>query len=397
MIQVLETTGHLLLSLLALPTVLACLYLLLFTLLSSRPRAPEPSSRRLRFDVVVPAHNEAAVIATCLASLKQLDWPQACYRIIVVADNCNDQTAAIARAAGASVLERNDSTRLGKGHALRRAFDFSQRENWSDALVVVDADSEASTNLLEAFASRLEQGAGVVQAHYGVLNAAESWRTNLLAVAYGAFHGVRSRGRERLRLSCGLRGNGWCIRQSVLEQVPYDAFSQTEDLEYGIALGLAGVRVHYADEAGVLGVMESRQEIAVRQRQRWEEGRFALVGSQVVPLVRAAILRPSRVAADLALDLLVLPLSYLALQVLLLIAAAGLASFWLVDLRVWLWPAIFAAFCLALYVMRGWQLSGRGAAGLMALMQAPLFVLWKLARVLRRHDRHEWAPTRRRP
>ena len=385
---------------LAVPTVAACGYLGLLTLLSAQLPTPARSSRRLRFELILPAHNEAAVIGRCLASLQRLDWPKAQLRLTVVADNCEDATADIARAAGAQVLERRDPLLRSKGYALGFGFAQAQRSGWADALVVIDADSAVSPNLLEAYAARLEAGAEVVQAHFGVLNAEESWRTGLIAIAHGAFHGLRSRGRERLGLSCGLRGNGWCLSRRALREVPYHAFSLTEDIEYGISLGLAGHRVHYADEARVQAVMESHEAVARSQRQRWEDGRFALIRSQSLPLLRAALRRPSRVCLDLALDLLVLPLSYLVLQVLALLAVAALLSVWQAALLPWLWPGAFCLLALVAYVLRGWQLSGRGAAGLTDLLYAPFFVLWKLGSRFRRRAGAGllWIPTlRRRP
>ncbi len=373
--------AHALLALLAIPTLFACGYLLLLALLSARLPLPTPSSRRLRFDVIVAAHNESAVIAKCLASLRQLDWPPQHFRILVVADNCDDATASIARDANALVLERNDARR-GKGYALQFAFDYSRESCQADAVVIVDADTQVSRNLLEAFAARIEQGAGVVQAHYGVLNPAESWRTGLMAIAHGAFHGVRSLARERMRVSCGLRGNGWCVTHRTLDAVPYRAFSVTEDLEYGIALGLAGHRVHYAGEASANAVMESRGDIAGRQRQRWEDGRLDLVRSRTLPLLMAAARKRSLVCLDLALDLLVPPLSWIALGVAILLGAGTIAG-------------AAGALCLILYVLRGWQLSGRGAAGLVDLLRAPFFVIWKLLLIARPRDRHVWAPTPR--
>lgn len=387
--------AHTLLAILALPAIASSLYLLLLTLLSARLPPPARSSRQLHFDVIVPAHNEASMIERCLASLRKLDWPATHFRLLVVADNCNDATASMARAAGALVLERDDATLCGKGYALRLGFEHSCESGWADAVAIVDADTEVSPNLLEAFAARIEAGAGAVQAHYGVLNPAESWRTRLMAIAHGAFHSLRSLARERLRLSCGVRGNGWCVTHRTLVEVPYCAFSLTEDLEYGITLGLAGHRVHYAGEAYANADMATGEMIARRQRQRWEDGRFDLLRAQAVPLLLAAIRSSNRVCLDLALDLLVLPLTYVVLNVIALIAAAGLASLWHAPLLLWLWPGVISVACLLLYVLRGWQLSGRGAAGLVDLLAAPVFILWKLLQVLRGHDRGEWAPTRR--
>jgi glycosyltransferase involved in cell wall biosynthesis len=226
-----ESALRIVLLLLAVPAVLSCAYLLLATVLSFRLPAPRRSARILRFDLIVPAHEEAPVIARTVLSLGRLDWPPDRFRILVVADNCTDATADIARNAGAHVIERHDHQLRGKGYALRFAFDRSERDQWADAVVVVDADSEVSANLLESFAARIEAGAQAVQVHYGVLNSQAAWRTRLIAIAIGAFHVVRSRARERLGLSCGIRGNGWCLTHALLQRIPYRAFSLVEDIE----------------------------------------------------------------------------------------------------------------------------------------------------------------------
>jgi 1,2-diacylglycerol 3-beta-glucosyltransferase len=379
----------------ALTTAASCAYLGLATLLSGRMKTERRSSRTLRFDVFVPAHDEALVIARCVASLRQLHWPADRFRVIVVADNCSDSTAAIACAAGAEVLERKDPSRRGKGYALQLACETSRLEGWADAVAIVDADSEVSANLLEAFASRLEAGAHAVQAHYGVLNPCTSWRTRLMSIAQAAFHTLRSRARERLHLSCGIRGNGWCVTRELLGRVPYRAFSLAEDVEYGIAIGLAGYRVYYAEEALVLGEMAATARVARRQRQRWESGRFALLRSHALELLRAALSRRSAVCLDLALDLLVAPLSQIGLMVVGLILVGGLGAWRWQQFSPFLWLGMTCAGVLLLYVLRGWQLSGTGARGLADLCRAPAFVGWKVLVVLSRQRPRDWVRTER--
>jgi cellulose synthase/poly-beta-1,6-N-acetylglucosamine synthase-like glycosyltransferase len=385
----------LLLLVLAVPAVLACAYLLLQTLMSARLPPPPASARRLRFDIVVPAHNEALGIAHTIANLRQLDWPTDKYRLLVVADNCTDSTAAIAAAAGAQVLERHDPTLRGKGYALLFAFQRSRADAWADAIVIVDADSEVTPNLLEAFAARIEQGAHAMQASYGVLNPRGTWRTRLLTVAIGAVDTVRSRARERWRVSSGLRGNGWCATRKLFDQVSYNAFSLTEDLEYGIALGLAGYRVYYVGEAEAAQDMTASPEAARTQRRRWELGRFRLIRSRTLPLLRAALQRRSVICLDLALDLLLLPLSYVALGVVALLVAALLAAWWHPGFMPWVWLSVACVLILVAYVMRGWQLSGMGARGLLDLLGAPAFVIWKLLLMLSRNQPQGWVRTER--
>ncbi|HTY48309.1 MAG TPA: glycosyltransferase family 2 protein, partial [Steroidobacteraceae bacterium] len=262
------------------------------------------------------------------------------------------------------------------------------------AVVVIDADSAPSPNLLEACAARLQQGAQAVQADYRVLNLEAAWRTRLMAIAMGAFHAARSRARERLGLSCGIRGNGWCITHALLRQVPYQAFSIVEDLEYGIDLGLAGQRVHYADEAWVKGEMVTGARAARSQRRRWEQGRFALIRARALPLLAAAVRRRSKVCLDLALDLLVLPLSNIALGV-AVITAVATADAMLNGSAHGLWLAGFCAAGVACYVLRGWQLSGTGARGLLDLGAAPVFIVWKTALLLTTVRPGQWIRTQR--
>jgi cellulose synthase/poly-beta-1,6-N-acetylglucosamine synthase-like glycosyltransferase len=386
----------LLLLLLALPAVFACGYLLLQTLLSGRLAPPAKSSRQLRFDLIVPAHNEADGIVRTIANLRQIDWPKDQFRILVVADNCTDETAALAAASGAIVLERHDSTRRGKGYALQLAFAHSRNEHWADAVAIVDADAKVSSNLLEAFATRLEHGANAVQAHYGILNAAAAWRTRLLAVAMAAYHIIRGRARARLQVSCGICGNGWCVTHALLSQVGYNAFSLTEDMEFGIDLGLAGHRVHYAGEAHASQEMiADGGPTARKQRQRWEHGRFQLIRSRTLPLLRAALARRSGTCLDLALDLMVLPLTYVALNVLALLLLSVFLAWWNSAYVGWVFLSCACALCLLCYVLRGWQLSETGARGLLDLAGAPVFVVWKVLLMLGRRHSSEWVRTDR--
>lgn len=388
------TALNLLILCLSLPVWIGCGYLLLLTLLSRRSPAPAASRRCLRFDVLIPAHDEAAGIAATVRSLRALDWPQRRFRVIVIADNCQDETADRARAAGAEVWERRDPQRLGKGYALQYGFQRSMAEAYADAVAVVDADSLASPNLLEAFAVRLEAGADAVQAHYGVANPDASWRTRLMAIALAAIHKLRSRARARLGLSCGLRGNGWCVTRSTLRRCPYDAFSLAEDVEYGVSLGLSALSVRYADEAEVLGEMSSGERHSRSQRQRWESGRRTLARQCSPRLLRLAIKRRDADCLDLALDLLVPPLSTLALcagaTTAVAAAAAGLGAS-----PLWLWTNSASMLALLAYVARGWALSGTGRAGLLDLARAPAFVAWKLALRLRQAAPQQWVRTGR--
>jgi len=378
----------------AVPPLAASAYLGGLALLAGRPRPMAPGTRT-RFDVIVPAHNEEGEIATTVASLLALEYPGDRFRVLVVADNCTDATAERAREAGATVLERTDRERRGKGYALAHAYAASLADGVADAVVVVDADTLVSPNLLSAFAARFEAGAEAVQAEYGVRNPNASWRTRLMRIAFTLFHTLRSNARERLGLSCGLRGNGMGFSTGLLRRVPPRAFSIVEDVEYGVALGMTGTRVMHVAEAEVLGEMPATAAASTTQRERWERGRWALVREHVPGLLGAARAH-GRVPLDLAADLLVPPLT-------VLVALVGTGA--LVALGLYLrglagpvgvTPWAVAVACVLAYVARGVALSGVGLRALPDLLWAPVYALWKLTLLVRPKGRAgEWVRTAR--
>ncbi len=366
------------LSLAALPVLAAAAYLGGLALLARVPPAPSPPAPRLRFDILVPAQDEESGIARTVASLLMVAYPRALFRVVVVADNCHDHTAERAAAGGAQVLVRTDPERRGKGYALAFGFDRCLAEGFADAVVVVDADTVVSANLLSAFGARFEAGAIALQARYGVANPRSSWRTRLLTIAFTAIHVVRSLARERLGLSCGLRGNGMGFRAALLREVPHRAFSLVEDLEYGVQLGSAGHRVHYVHEAQVLGDMAGSERASRSQRRRWEGGRRALRRRHLRRLLFEAWSHRDRVRLDLALDMLVPPLAWIVLGTTAGILSCAMAT-WFgsgLDVAPWLWGG--SALGVILYVGRGWAISETGLRGLLDLAWTPVYVVWKL-------------------
>ena len=365
----------------SIPALAASGYLGALTAFSKPVEPPRINGKRPFFDVIVPAHDEEANIAGTVSSILAVDYPRDRFRVVVVADNCTDATAARARQAGAHVIERVDTDRRGKGYALARAFEETLAERRADAVVVVDADTRVTKNLLHAFAARLSAGEVAVQAEYGVRNPEASWRTRLMVVALTLFHVLRSNARERLGLSCGLRGNGMGFACSVLREVPHDAYSIVEDVEYGIRLGEAGHRVAYVGEAAVLGEMVSTGRAARSQRDRWEKGRRALRDAHGWRLVKRGLVERNAMLFDLGADLLVPPLTRLGAWIafglgasaaagVLVIASGGSPIAWI--------PWAAAGALTGAYVFRGVQLTRLGARAALDLAWAPVYAVWKL-------------------
>jgi cellulose synthase/poly-beta-1,6-N-acetylglucosamine synthase-like glycosyltransferase len=366
------------LSVAAIPVLLASLYLVGMAALSRRLPVPAYGAPTLRFDVIVPAHDEEAGIAATVRSILAVDYPPELRRVVVVADNCGDATAERALAAGARVLVRDDVAHRGKGHALSFAFERALADGLADAVVVVDADATLSRNALRAFQARLAAGAPAAQSENLVGNPYASWRTGILAVGFSLMHTVRSIARERLGVSVGLSGTGMCFSTALLREVPHRATSIVEDVEYAIHIGLAGHRVAFAPEAWVRSDMSATERGSRSQRARWEDGRRQMARRHALPLLRRGLAARDPVLLDLAVDLLVPPLSTLGALALAGTAAAAAASWAEGTGLVATWAFGASAIALAAYVARGWQVSGTGWRGLAALAHAPIFLVWRL-------------------
>ena len=378
---------------------LASCYLIVLALAAFLPRRSAPAGAPLaRLAVLVPAHDEALLIERCLRSLIAQSYPRHLFEIVVIADNCEDETAAIARRAGARVMQRVDPDARGKGRALRWAMDeLVAGPEPPDAFAVVDADSVCDPGLLRALEAKLREGAHAVQGEYLVLGETGSRRERITAVGFLLFHRVRLGGRAALGLPASLVGNGMLLSRELILRQPWDAFSGAEDLEYTVRLRLAGVRPAYAPDARVRGPMPERAASAIEQRLRWEGGRFYVQRRFLGRLLKACLEAPPG-PWDMALDLAIPPLGLLAgIALLGLGAAAGLVTLGAAP------AAIMLPWVVALVGIPGFALTGLLAARAprafwIALLSAPLFVVWKLVayrRLLRGFDPERWVRSER--
>jgi exopolysaccharide biosynthesis WecB/TagA/CpsF family protein len=377
----------------------APLYLLALALAALRRRGGPAAGGRSRIVVLIPAHNEAELLPRCLASLAAQTYPGSRRRIVVVADNCDDDTALVARAGGAEVMVRDDPALPGKGRALRWTMDRLIAEpDPVDGIAVVDADSVADPGLIAGLEAVMAAGAEAVQGEYLVLDDGTGRATALRQAAFLLFHRVRFTGRDVLRMPCTLVGNGMLFRRSLLERLPWDAFTGAEDLEYSVDLRLAGVRPRFAAGARVAGPASGLGRAGATQRMRWEGGRAHVIRTRMARLVWAVVGHGRWSLVDAVVDLAVPPLGLL----LLLILAGGVASLGTALLgAVPLWAAIpwgVAAAFLAAYVVVGLIAARAPASAYLALLSTPRFLVAKLGtylRMLRGTGADRWERTER--
>jgi cellulose synthase/poly-beta-1,6-N-acetylglucosamine synthase-like glycosyltransferase len=363
---------------------------------AERPGAPVAKlpGPRPRLAVVMPAHNESAGIAAALQSLRpQL---QAGDRLLVVADNCSDDTAAVAAAAGAEVVERHDLSRRGKGYAL----DYGVRHLAADApaiVVIVDADCEVAPGALDRLVRRCAETARPVQALYLMhAPAGAGLKQRIAEFAWSVKNHARPLGFLRLGGPCQLMGTGMAFPWSLIHEAPLASGHIVEDMQLGLDLAGQGAAPLFCPQAQVSSHFPSTAEGMASQRTRWEHRHLGVIASQAPRMMWRALTRgrPSLVA--MVLDLCVPPLASL---VLLLVAWVGLMGGFFVVSGGAL-PLQVAAATLALLglaVMLAWWRFGRRSVSLGELLSAPAYVLGKLpmyAKLLRKRQ-VEWVRTRR--
>ncbi|MGC9291342.1 MAG: glycosyltransferase family 2 protein [Acidobacteriaceae bacterium] len=246
-------------------------------------------TRPARFLVLVPAHNEGEYIRPTLKSLHNLQYPKDFYHIVVIADNCTDDTQRISAQEGCEVWERDDAKLHGKGHALAWALKKARSDSW-DAAVIIDADSIVSNNLLERFSCELSNGHTAIQARYifDFSTKGKTWLGIISVMSKRAEDLCISRPRSRLSLYQGLQGNGFCLSSKLLKEVPWNAHSICEDLEYGFELAKHGYTINYIENAYVMATMTSNLQHASTQRQRWALGTYLLIAKTIPTLLRNA-------------------------------------------------------------------------------------------------------------
>jgi hypothetical protein len=344
--------------------------------------------------VLVPAHDEAAGIAATLQALRTQLRPGD--RLLVVADNCSDDTAAIARAEGAEVIERQDAERRGKGYAL--AFGIEHlRAAPPPVVVIVDADCLPREGAIDALAAACVRWSAPVQACYLMRHEGPVGLNGRIAeFAWRVKNRVRPRGAARLGWPCQLTGSGMAFPWASIAGAPLASGSIVEDMQLGLALAREGHAPRFCEAAVVDSFFPTGTAAAERQRTRWEHGHLGLIGQEALPLLRLAFRRGDWGLSGLALDLAVPPLALLVLVTGGLWLLATLAAWAGAGGAPWLACSLLLAL-LGSAVLAAWVRWGRDVIGAWQLLGAPLYAVSKLAIYLRFWSRRQkdWVRTDR--
>jgi len=345
-------------------------------------RSSKSASNEVKLAVVVPAHNEAAgirpVLETLMAQLQssRLQSKRA-HQLVVVADNCTDNTAEIARSTGAIVLERQDADRRGKGFALDYGIQFLANDP-PDAVIIVDADCEVAPGTIDSISRKALAIERPVQAVYLMEQPAQPKPKDAVsALAFLVKNLVRPRGLERLGLPSPLTGTGMAFPWSVIRSAKLASGNIVEDMQLGVDLAIAGHSPALGVETLVTGRLPQQEGAAKSQRTRWEHGHIQTLLSQVPRLLKASLLQRRFDLLAMGLDLAIPPLSLLVmlwLAALILAIACSLLGTSVLPVILLSLGGVMLLLAIGLV----WVGFGRSVLPLMTLLTVPFYVLWKI-------------------
>ncbi len=372
---------YILILILTMPTTIYLTVLLLSYFLLPNIEKEERVEEKIKLAVLIPAHNERLYIERCIKSIKESYKNGDEVDIIVIADNCTDDTAERALSFGAKVLERNNLEKKGKGYALNYA--FSQLRDY-DLYIIIDADTIISKSFLVDMIHGYKSGYEVMQGGYFVKNRVTS-RNSLMNLALLIFHGVRPSAKEKLGLSVGIFGNGFALSKKVIEKVPYDTFSIVEDLEYHIKLIKNRIKVHYIEEAKVYADFPISKSGQKSQRARWEGGRIFLFKAYFKDLLKG-LLKGELYLLEGLIELITIPLSnYFLLSTILIFSSLKLYTLYIYIL-------------IFFYVVTSMYKFG-DKKDLYSLIFFPYYIFWKVVNlpliIIHSKKESKWNRTKR--
>jgi cellulose synthase/poly-beta-1,6-N-acetylglucosamine synthase-like glycosyltransferase len=349
-----------------------------------------------KFAIVIPAHDEELVIGQLLDSAKMLRYPTNLIDVIVIADNCTDQTERIAREKGAICFVRNDPDNKGKPHALN--WIFQQLDiNKYEAFVIIDADTVIEKEFLNIMNVELNNGHHIIQGYFGILNPEETWLTRLMVIPGVLKYKYRYRGKKLLGFSCPLMGNAMCFSKEVIDRYGWDAFSLTENWEYYLKMLIRGYIATY-EEAFIYSQTASTMKQGRIQRERWFKGKMLCAKRYLPELIYTGIKKMDLRILDGVIELIMPSISMMGNFLFLILGSSILCMLvWgkFMTLVVWSIGIIVIYFG---YFLTGIIANRSGTETWIALIKAPLFLIWKLMVTLHaivRIREQKWIKTER--
>ncbi len=238
---------------------------------------PMLTDKKHRFIIALPANNEESVIGNLIKSLQMQDYNKALYDIYVIADNCTDGTANVARENGAIVYERFDEDKKTKGYALNWFLDkMKDKKDDYDALLVFDADNVVDKNFLNVMNKKLCQGEVLVQGYRDIKNPTDTWVSGGYAIFYWTMNRLYHLARYNMGLSPLINGTAFMVKWDILIDEGWNTKTLTEDIEFALINISKGVKLGWAKDAIVYDEQPLTFKQSWKQRERWSVRTYSM-------------------------------------------------------------------------------------------------------------------------
>lgn len=288
---------------------------------------PIIKDKKHKFMAIIPAHNEAGVVANLIESLKNQEYDKNLLDIYVIADNCTDNTAEIARNAGAIVYERFDETKKTKGFALQWFLNKKVEDGSDyDAFCVFDADNIVMPDFIEQMNKKLCQGEEIVQGYRDIKNPTDSWISAGYAIFYWTMNRFYHLARYNVGLSPLINGTGFMVKMDIVREEGWNTKTLTEDIEFSLKSIAKGRKLGWAVDAKVYDEQPIGFKQSWSQRSRWTVGHLQCVRYYTVDLLKGIAKNKTLMNFDGFLYILGIPMmliTFLLLAVNSVIYAAG--------------------------------------------------------------------------
>ena len=308
-----------------------------------------------KFMAIIPAHNEEMVVANLIESLKNQTYDKNLYDIYVIADNCTDKTAEVARKAGAIVYERFDNAHKTKGYALQ--WFLKQKNADYDALFVFDADNIVDKNFIKNMNKKLCQGEEVVQGYRDIKNPTDNWITAGYALFYWTMHRMYHLARYNIGLSPLLNGTGFMVKFDVVKPNGWETQTLTEDIEFSLKQIIQGRKLGWATDAIVYDEQPTSFKQSWSQRSRWTVGHMQCLKTYTGQLYKAVKEHKTLMNFDGLLyiagttPILVVTFGLILINCIMYVSKAMTTWLFIVNILNYLIPTLLFPIFTALFVM----------------------------------------------
>jgi cellulose synthase/poly-beta-1,6-N-acetylglucosamine synthase-like glycosyltransferase len=331
--------------------------------------------KSIRHLILIPAHNEELIVKSTLDSLNRLRYDPQLYRVIVIADNCVDNTKNIVEQSGFECFERANEREIGNGYAISWALSQINMEQF-DSVIIIDADTIMHPDFLGQMSHKISKGSKIIQGFNHMSNPDQNSLTRLMAITSILRNKLFYAGKARVGYSSPLLGTGMCFTTDIIRKYGWRAFSIGEDFEQYLYLLSRGEKVDFNEKACVFAEEASRFSQAHSQRIRWAGGKFMVTFKYAIPTLRKGLKMKNLHLVDGGLSVLVPNYSQLAI-----LGLSGLFLTLLIPNFIWkdilIWLNLISMTLLIVYFLTGLLIKGGGLKTWLSIILVPFFLIWK--------------------